>query len=99
MKRHRIRSPFRFTVFLATIILLSVFFIGSFFGYFDAASMDDTKYIDYKVKPGDTLWDIAKQYGSQKTDCRQTIYEICSINDITAGTMYAGITILIPVEN
>ena len=99
MKHYRIYSPFRFTVFLVAIIILTVCIIGSFFGYFDATSMDDRTYQEYKVRSGDTLWKIAKEYGSEKTDCRQTIYEICQLNDITAETLYAGSRILIPTEN
>ncbi len=99
MKRYRIHSPFRFTVFASIVILATIFCIGSIFGLFDAASMDEVRYATYTVRNGDTLWAIAKEYGSPDVDCRQTIYEICKANQITAETLYAGITILIPQQN
>lgn len=96
MKRYHITSKIRFTAFLTILILLSVIVTGSFFGFFDAASMDHKNYVTIKVQSGDTLWDLANQHGPADADCRQVIYEICILNDISAETLQAGQTILIP---
>lgn len=98
MKKHRIRSPFRFIAFMAAVIVAAVCITGSFFGYFDASSMDEITYQEYKVQVGDTLWQIAREIGSENTDVRQTIYEICKTNNISAETLFAGSILLIPVK-
>jgi len=96
MKRYRINSKFRFTTFLTILILLSVLATGSFFGFFDASSMDNNTNKSINVESGDTLWELAKDYGPTDKDCRQIVYEICKFNNITAATLIEGSIILIP---
>jgi len=79
-------------------MVISIFTVGSFFGFFDAASLQDRASIEYLVKSGDTLWDIAGIFGNEITDIRQTVYEICKLNDITPETLTAGTTIRIPTK-
>ena len=96
MQRYRVKSKIRFTTFLTILIVFSIFITGSFFGFFDASSMDERTYALVKVQNGDTLWDLAKQYGPQDEDCRQVIYQICKLNDLTPETLWPGQEILIP---
>lgn len=96
MKRYRIKSKIRFTTFLTIFIVFSIFITGSFFGFFDASSMDEPMYVLVKIQPGDTLWDLAKKYGPQDTDCRQVIYHICKLNNVTPETLWPGQEIMIP---
>ena len=96
MRRYRVKSKIRFTVFLTILIVFSIFITGSFFGFFDASSMDESTYELVKVQRGDTLWDLAKQYGPKDEDCRQVIYQICKLNDLTPETLWPGLEILIP---
>ena len=98
MRKYRVKSKLRFTFFLTILIVFSIFTIGSFFGFFDASSLDEQSYIVVKVQHGDTLWDLAKQYGPQNEDCRQVIYEICKLNDLTPETLWVGQEILIPEQ-
>ena len=96
MRRYRIKSKLRFTFFLTTLIVFSIFLIGSFFGFFDASSMDERTYTIVTVQYGDTLWDLAKKYGPQDEDCRQVVYQICKLNNVTPETLWAGHEIIIP---
>lgn len=98
MKRYRIVSKFRFTAFLTAAILLTVIVTGSFFGFFDAASMDEQNLVKVQVQFGDTLWALAKEYGPSDVDCRQVVYEICTLNNISANTLQAGQNIYIPTS-
>jgi LysM repeat protein len=84
---------------MAAVIVAAVCIVGSFFGYFDASSMDEITYQEYEVQAGDTLWQIARETGSANTDVRQTIYEICQVNDISAETLFAGSVIQIPLKS
>ncbi|NCB41715.1 MAG: LysM peptidoglycan-binding domain-containing protein [Clostridia bacterium] len=96
MKRYRIKSKLKFTAFLTLVIIFSVFITGAFFGFFDASSMDERTYKLITIQSGDTLWDLAKEFGPDDTDCRQVIYEICKLNNLTPETLWPGQEILIP---
>jgi len=61
------------------------------------ASADLTDTIDYRVKSGDTLWEIAAEYGPDGVDRRRIVASIEKINDVSAETLQAGQVIEIPV--
>ena len=96
MKKYRIKNRTRFTAFLTILILTSSFISGSVLGLFNASSKDITKYTTVKVESGDTLWNLAKQYGSTNKDIREVIYEICKINNVSAESLQPGQFITIP---
>ena len=74
-----------------------VFLAGTFLGLNDAASLsEEPAYIQVEVRAGDTLWELAAQYGPERIDRRQVIYEICELNDVQANEIHPGQTILIP---
>ncbi len=96
MKRYRIKNSKRFTAFLTCLTLLLIFAGGSLIGLYDASSKDISGYTTIRVQPGDTLWNLAKTYGPENADIRETVYNICKLNDVTAETLYAGLFITIP---
>jgi len=96
MKKYRIANKFRFTTFVTLVILACVIITGSAMGCFTASSKDAIKYTTIQVQAGDTLWNLAREYGSTKKDVREVIYEICKLNDVTAETLQAGQYITIP---
>jgi nucleoid-associated protein YgaU len=52
------------------------------------------------VKSGDTLWDIASRYSTEKDDIRQLTYAIREINKLNENAqIYPGQTVKIPVRN
>lgn len=52
------------------------------------------------VKSGDTLWDIASRYSTEKDDIRQLTYAIREINKLNENAqIYPGQTLKIPVRN
>ena len=53
--------------------------------------------MDVEIKSGDTLWNIAETYMPDNMDTRKAVYQICSLNDISADELYAGMTIQVPV--
>ncbi|WP_373665544.1 LysM domain-containing protein [Sporomusa silvacetica] len=46
------------------------------------AFVDNTTYETVYVKPGDTVWQIAAKYTTDKDDVRELIYEIRQINKL-----------------
>lgn len=55
-------------------------------------------YRQYSVKPGDTLWDIAKEYSSGKTDIRKYIHKIKRENGMDGADLMPGQVLNIPME-
>ncbi len=94
MRHYRIKNKFRFITFMIIAVLVVSMSIGALFPV--RALGKAPEYTEVKVKDGDTLWSLAKTYGDPSRDIRESIYEICRINDITAETLYAGAVIRIP---
>ncbi len=95
-KRYRIRSKFRFTIFLAVAILVVISLTGTIFGANDAESLTKPVYSEVIVQSGDTLWNLAQELGPDHKDLREVVFEICKLNDISADSIYPGQMILIP---
>ncbi len=98
-KSYRIKNKFRFITFLTVLMLITAFGSSAIFGLGDAAGSDKTQYVSVKVEAGDTLWNLAKEYGPSNVDLRRVIYEIEKINNIDAGSLQTGMIITIPSAN
>lgn len=95
-KKYRIKSKFRFTLFLTVAILMMISVTGTIFGANDAESMTKPVYAEITVQSGDTLWNLAEEFGPDNRDIREIVYAICELNDISADSVVPGQTILIP---
>ena len=98
-KRYRISNRFRFTVFVVLTIILLTTAINFALGLNTAASLTIQDYMDVEVKSGDTLWNIAQDYMPDDMDTRKAVFQLCSLNDISADQLYAGMTIQVPIYN
>jgi len=96
-KTYRITNRFRFTAFVVLTIILLTTVINFALGLNTAASLTIQEYMYLDVMPGDTLWSIAQTYMADDLDVRQAVYELCEINDISASSLYAGMTIQVPI--
>lgn len=100
MRHYKIVSPVRFFLFVATITILLIFGMVSFWGNgtTEAASMNT--YVQVEVSADDTLWSIASAYADDSKDVRSFINEIREINDIDADeSIYVGELLFIPLNN
>lgn len=97
-KKYRIVKPVRFTAIVTTLVLISVCVISSMFGYSDVSAAQKPEYVTVKVQDGDTLWTLAKEYGPQDQDVRETIYNIRKLNDMDSANIMAGQFITIQVN-
>jgi LysM repeat protein len=52
-------------------------------------------YTTVVVEPGDTLWDLAKEYSSNK-DLRRYIKKIEEVNNLKDSTIYEGDILKMP---
>ena len=96
-KSYRISNRFRFTVFVVLTIILLTTVINFALGLNTAASLTVQEYMDVEVKSGDTLWNIAQDYMPDAMDTRKAVLQLCSLNDISADQLYAGMTIQVPI--
>jgi len=51
-----------------------------------------------EVRPGETLWAIARRDGNAKTDVRELVWRIEKANDLDARRLEPGTVVLIPPE-
>lgn len=97
-KTYRIKSRLRFTFFVAAAIILITVSANFILGLSTASSLTVPQYTEVTVDPGDTLWSIASEYIGDSQDVRKSVYEISSLNDISASELYPGMTIMVPVN-
>lgn len=95
-KKYRIKSKFRFTLFLIAAFLIVIGITGTAIGVNTSESLTKPVYSEITVQSGDTLWDLAEEFGPDHRDTREVVFEICRINDVSADSIYPGQTILIP---
>lgn len=96
-KKYRVTSKFRFTVFITLFIITAISAAGTLLGFNTVSSSSRDIYHQVQIESGDTLWDIAVEYGPENSDIRKTVREICDLNDISASDLYAGQRIIVPV--
>ncbi|MDD4563865.1 MAG: LysM peptidoglycan-binding domain-containing protein [Eubacteriales bacterium] len=96
-RKYRIKSKIRFTLFLTIVLFVIFSAAGTIIGTYNAESLTKTTYSEIRVQTGDTLWDLAREFGPDNKDIRKIVYEICKVNDVSAESIYPGQTLLIPV--
>lgn len=82
-----------------SIISITVFVVLLLLASAGHATPDPSETMSYRVKGGDTLWQIAGDYGPEGTDRRVVIAVIERINGIDAGSLQIGQVIDIPVTD
>lgn len=97
-RKYRVANRFRFTVFVVLVIILLTTAVNFALGFGTADSLTKVEYMDIEVVSGDTLWSIAETYMTDVPDVRQAVHQLCKINGISAGELYSGMTIQVPVS-
>lgn len=95
-KKYRIQSQLRFTVFLVLAAIIIFTATTTALGFNQAEALTKPVYTEIQIQNGDTLWDLAKEYGPKDQDIRKVVYAICEINQIQADELQSGQSILIP---
>jgi len=92
-RRYRLKNKRRFATFVLLFILVTVF--AGFIVSAGASTPQVNEYQVFRVKEGDTLWEIASLY-SQNSDIRKYIYDVKKLNKLSGDTIYAGQVLLLP---
>ena len=95
MKRYRITSKVRFTIFIIAVVFVIMTLLGAAMPG-PAANAAKVTYRTVEVDYGDTLWAIAKKHAPEGSSIRKFIYEIRDVNGLETSEIYAGQTILVP---
>lgn len=96
MKHYKIVNRTRFICF-EIVLFITVFLIaGALFSRVTAGADSRKNCTEVRVVAGDTLWDIAKEYGSDKKDIRQVVSDICRLNHLRADELRPGQIIMVP---
>lgn len=80
------------------IILTTVFMLACLIYIYQRpnAAADNSQLPTYVVQPGDTLWQIAREYQPPRTDIRVFIDRIIKVNKLPGPTIYPGQALYIP---
>jgi len=86
-----------FCSIVAVVMICSVMF-GAIRTQAAPAETTVKYYTSIQVESGDTLWDLARDFGPDDQDVRRVIKHICKINNVSPETLQPGQVLLIPVE-
>ena len=84
-------------ILIVVISVLMVSLLGSL-ALGASAGGDEEVCLEYIVKPGDTLWTIARKHTAGKSDIRRYIYDIKDKNGMKEPDLRPGQVLLIPPE-
>jgi LysM repeat protein len=82
-----------------SIISITVIVVLLFLSSAVQATGSVTETASYRVKPGDTLWQIAKTHGPQNADTRRIVAAIEKLNEMEGAFLQSGQVIEIPVAS
>ena len=96
-KTYRIKSQFRFTLFIFICIFSIAALTNTVLGFNEASGLTRDAYAQIEIEYGDTIWEIASAYNNSGLDIRRVVYEICEINKIKADQLHPGMVIQVPM--
>lgn len=90
---HRINIGARALVIITTTVVAVFLFLASA----GQATGELTPTTEYRVHPGDTLWEIAREVGPDGADTRDVIEQIRRINRLEGSVLQVGQRLEVPV--
>lgn len=97
MRRYRVSSKIRFSIFLAFISVLILSTYMAFVGVTDAQGDTVERYEIISVNDGDSLWTLAKNHVPKDMDIREYVYHVAKYNDVDPGDLNPGEKIKLPI--
>lgn len=100
-KKYIIKSRRRFVCFVFIVLLLivsAISFITTAAGFNTVLGMTEPRFLEIRIEPGDTLWELAGEYMPRDMDRRKSVYVLCRLNHISASELSPGQIIKIPLD-
>jgi LysM repeat protein len=97
--KYKIVDKIRFSISILMISVIMIIVFSTLSHSFTADAINKTEYIDVIVRPGDTIWKIAKEHTDEHVDIREVVYIISKINEIENSMIYSGQVLKIPSSN
>lgn len=97
LNKYKVVDNKKFKRFITLIILFCLILITTTIYTITAYSFNNLKYIEIPVNSGDTIWEIAKEYGTSNS-LRRDVYTIMEFNNLNDAIIYPGQIIKIPIE-
>jgi hypothetical protein len=94
-KSYRIRSRFRFCMFITVLLLFLLSLLTPLLLKGNAMGEPQLKIV--RVEEGDTLWAIARRTLPRGRDIRDYIIEIKDINSLKDANIFSGTDLRIPI--
>jgi Tfp pilus assembly protein FimV len=86
-------ARFRALSIISITVIVVLLFLSS--AVQATGQVTDTR--EYRVKTGDTLWQIAQDFGPESADTRRIVSAIEKLNQMDGGALQAGQVIEIPI--
>jgi hypothetical protein len=93
--KYKVVNYKRFRSFVMISAILAVLTASVLIYNITAFSLNSNTFIEIPVRDGDTIWNIAKQYGTSDS-IRHDVYTIMKLNNIEDGMIYPGQVIIVP---
>jgi nucleoid-associated protein YgaU len=77
--------------------MIGAFMAGGFLFNENVSGAGEPQFESVRIKAGDTVWGIARDYGPANGDTRTLVEAICDLNEIDPGRIYPGQTIMVPI--
>ncbi len=97
MRRYRVSSKIRFSIFLAFIAVLILSTYMAFVGVTDAQGDTVERYEIISVNYGDSLWTLARNHVPKDMDIREYVYRVAKYNNVDPGDLNPGEKIKLPI--
>ncbi|MDP3387467.1 MAG: LysM peptidoglycan-binding domain-containing protein [Eubacteriales bacterium] len=93
--KYKVVNYKRFRSFVMVSAILAVLTASVLIYNITAFSVNCNTFIEIPVRDGDTIWNIAREYGTSDS-IRQDVYTIMKLNNIEDGMIYPGQVIIVP---
>ncbi len=97
MRRYRIKSKFRFTMFLAIVAIIALSSFMGIVGIIDAQGNTVDQYDTVYVTAGESIWSLVDGHVPHDMDKREYVYHVAKYNDIDPGDIKPGDEIKLPI--
>lgn len=97
MKRYKIKSKFRFTIFIAALVIIALSSYMGIIGIIDAQGNTVEQYDTVYVTAGESIWTLVDGHVPDNMDKREYVYHVAKYNDITPGDIKPDDEIKLPI--